>query len=90
MAEKGIDISEQQPKHLKEFLGHIPVKFLITVCGEADTSCPRVWPGMVDRLHWPFNDPAAFKGTPEETLNEFRRVRDEIKEKILTWLKEVK
>ena len=86
MAEAGIDLSRQKPKHLREFLGRLPVRHLIIVCSGADQSCPRVFPGLSERLYWPFDDPAAFEGTPEETLSEFRRVRDEIEDKITAWL----
>jgi arsenate reductase len=41
---------------------------------------------MMNRLFWPFDDPAAFKGSEEETLDDFRRVRDQIKQKIVSWL----
>ncbi len=86
MAEDGIDISQQRPKHLKTYLGKTPVRHLVIVCGGANESCPRIWPGMHDRHYWPFDDPAAFEGSPQDTLAEFRRVRDEIKTKIQSWL----
>ena len=86
MAEDGIDISQQHPKHLKTYLGVMPVRYLVIVCGGANENCPRIWPGMLERLYWPFDDPAAFAGTPDETLHEFRRVRNDIKQKILTWI----
>ena len=92
MAEDGIDISGHRPKDLQEFLGHMTVRYLIIVCNGANDSCPRIWPGMVNRLYWPFDDPAAFEGSPEATLKEFRRVRDEIKARmvrILELLKDV-
>ena len=87
MAEEGIDISDHRPKDLQEFLGHMAVRYLIVVCDGANESCPRIWPGVLNRLYWPFADPAAFEGSPEATLSEFRRIRDEIKTQILTWLK---
>ena len=86
MAEDGIDISQQRPKHVKTYLGHMPVRYLIVVCGGANENCPRIWPGMNQRLYWPFDDPAAYEGSPEDVLDEFRRVRDEIKTKIQSWL----
>ena len=89
MGEDGIDISGHRPKDLQEFLGHMPVRHLIIVCDGANESCPRIWPGVLNRLYWPFDDPAAFVGSPEATRNEFRRIRDEIKTKILAWLQEV-
>jgi len=89
MDEVGLDISKQQPKDLKEFLGRLPVRYLIIVCSHANESCPRIFPGLHERLYWPFDDPAAFEGSPEATLAEFRRVRDEIRGKIVAWLKEI-
>ena len=88
MAEDGIDISGQRPKNVTEYLGRMPVRHLMIVCGKADKGCPRTWPGMLNRLFWPFDDPSAFEGSPVDTLNEFRRIRDEIKERILDWLDE--
>jgi len=86
MAELGIDISSQRPKDLKEFLGRLLVRYLIIVCSGANETCPRIFPGLSERLYWPFDDPAHFEGTDEETLAEFRRVRDEIRERIAQWL----
>ena len=86
MSEDGIDISQQQPKHLKQFVGSMSVRYLAIVCGGANENCPSIWPGMQERLYWPFDDPAAFVGTEAATLAEFRRVRDEIKHHILNWL----
>lgn len=86
MAEDGIDLAGQSPKHLKDYLGRMAVRYLVIVCGGANESCPRIWPSMNERLYWPFDDPAGFEGTEEETLAEFRRVRDEIKQHILSWL----
>ena len=77
MAEIGIDISAQQSKHMREFLGR-PVQTVITVCSEADAACP-VFPGQVNRYHWPFDDPAKAIGNDAEVMAVFRRVRDEIR-----------
>jgi arsenate reductase (thioredoxin) len=77
MAEIGIDISSHTSKHLEEFL-HEPVETVITVCGNADQACP-MFPGQVNRHHFPFDDPAHAVGTEDEQLAVFRRVRDEIK-----------
>lgn len=86
MAEDGIDLSGQRPKGLKGILGRLPVRFLIIVCSGANEHCPVTFPGVLKRLFWPFDDPAAFEGTPQERLDDFRRVRDEIKQRILAWL----
>lgn len=87
MSELRIDISGQHPKDLKEFLGRLSVRFLIIVCSGADQNCPRIFPGLSERLFWPFDDPVQFEGSPEETITEFRRVRDQIKHRIIEWLK---
>jgi len=76
MAEIGIDISAQSSKHMDEFLAR-DVETVITVCGNADQACP-VFPGQINRHHWPFEDPAHATGTEEELRNVFRRVRDQI------------
>ncbi len=77
MKEIGIDISGHTSKHLDEFLNR-SVDTVITVCGNADQACP-MFPGQVNRFHWGFEDPAHATGSEEEILNEFRRVRDQIK-----------
>lgn len=77
MAEIGIDISRHTSKPMTQFLGQ-PVETVITVCGNADQVCP-VYPGQMNRHHWPFDDPAHATGTETEKLAVFRRVRDEIR-----------
>jgi arsenate reductase len=77
MQEIGIDISAHTSKHMKEFLG-VNVDTVITVCGNADQACP-IFPGQVNRHHWPFEDPAHAVGTDEEKMAVFRRVRNEIR-----------
>lgn len=86
MQEDGIDISGQRSKHLKEFLGRMPLRYLIIVCDSASRNCPSTWPGLQEKLAWPFDDPAAFQGSEQDRLTEFRRVRDQIKAHILSWL----
>ena len=77
MAEIGINISQHTSKHMNEFLNR-PVETVITVCGNADQACP-IFPGQMNRYHWPFLDPAHAVGTEEEQMNVFRQVRDEIR-----------
>ena len=77
MAEAGVDISGHRSKHLREFLDQ-PVNTVITVCGSLDQGCP-IFPGQVNRHHWPFLDPAKAAGSEEEILACFRRVRDEMR-----------
>ena len=63
MAEKGIDISNQEPKNVGQYLGRLAVRHLIIVCSGANEKCPRIFPGMMNRQFWPFDDPAAFVGS---------------------------
>lgn len=77
MQEIGIDISAHRSKHMNEFL-NVEVETVITVCGNADQACP-IYPGQLNRHHWPFEDPAHAQGTEEERLAVFRRVRNEIR-----------
>jgi arsenate reductase len=62
---------------MNEFLA-TPIETVITVCGNADQACP-IFPGQVNRHHWPFDDPAHATGSEEAQLAVFRRVRNEIR-----------
>ncbi|MFP4194901.1 MAG: arsenate reductase ArsC [Desulfobacterales bacterium] len=86
MDEVGLDISKNRPQSVFELFkdGRLYTE-VITVCDEGSEKCP-VFPGLSQRLHWPFDDPAGFEGTWEEKLEQTRRVRDEIREKIHEWL----
>ncbi len=80
MQEMGIDISNNYPKDVKIFTNDT-FDYVITVCDNAKETCP-VFSGKVkNRLHIGFDDPYHAKGSAEEILNEYRRVRDEIREK---------
>ncbi len=88
MAEVGVDISGQRAQGIADYLGKLPVYYLIIVCEKAAQTCPRIWPGMRHRIEWFFDDPSAATGTEEERLAVFRRVRDEIRAEIELWLAE--
>lgn len=83
MQQLGFDISKQVSKHIDEFLppAGSPPNLIISVCDSAEKECP-VFPGSVNRLHWPFFDPADAEGTDEEKMAVFVRVRDEIRERL--------
>jgi len=85
MKEISIDISQQASKSMNQFLNE-EFDYIITLCDEAAVSCPA-FPGGGKQLHWPFEDPAAVVGTIEERLAMFRRVRNEIKNRIEAFLK---
>jgi arsenate reductase len=84
MRELGIDISSHRSKSVDEFAGQ-PFDYVITVCDNAKESCP-VFPGKSRRIHWSFGDPAAVQGSENERIDAFRRIRDEIRERIETTL----
>jgi len=89
MEEVGINLSGQYSKHVKEYMGRIHFAYVITLCDEAEESCPTVFPGVGQRLHWSFEDPSAFTGSEDEKLAKFREVRNQIEQHIKTWLAEV-
>ena len=80
MKEIGIDISRHVPKSVDEYLSK-QWDYVITVCGGANESCPAFTGSVKHRLHIGFDDPSKVDGTDEFVLSEFRRVRDEIKDK---------
>ena len=84
LAEIGIDVSHAESKHLDRFIGE-PWDFVITVCDQANESCP-LFPGEGRRLHWGFRDPAAVSGSEERRRAAFRRTRDEIRARIETFV----
>ena len=88
MQEIGVDISGQTAKGIEIYLGKMFFHYLITVCDDAEKNCPTFWPGVNQRLHWSFEDPAAFEGTEEEKLEKFRAIRDQIEQHIKDWLEE--
>lgn len=85
LQEAGVDMRRAYAKNLDLFAGKLDFDYVITLCNDADEKCP-VFPGSGERLHWPFDDPAAVQGTEEEQLAAFRRVSAEIEQKIRNWL----
>ena len=80
MKEVGIDISNHKPKSVNQYLNE-EWDYVITVCGGANESCPVFSGNVKHRLHIGFDDPSHAVGTDEFIWSEFRRVRDEIKNK---------
>ncbi len=85
MKEAGIDISGQKSEEINEALLR-SMDIIITLCGNAEESCPYT-PPEIKRLHWPIKDPVGTIGTEEEIMKEFRRARDEIRDKIAEFIK---
>jgi arsenate reductase len=84
MDELGIDLRGHTSKHLSVYLED-PWDFVLTVCDNAAEACP-LFPGGGERIHWSFTDPADPAIPEAERLAEFRRVRDEIAERLRAWL----
>ena len=84
MAEAGVDISGQKPKHLDVFRGE-EFDLVVTLCDNARETCPVYW-GKARKLHNGFDDPGTVAGkgsSDEEAMPHYRRVRDEIKAFVL-------
>jgi len=87
MREIGIDISANYPKNVQRYLGE-PFDFVITVCDHANETCP-VFTGRVRRrMHIGFEDPAAATGSAEDVLAAFRKVRDQIADRLRQFYRE--
>jgi arsenate reductase len=86
MAEIGLNTEGQYPKSVNEYLGKFNFAYTVTVCGNAEEKCPLVFLSMGKHLFWPFEDPAAITGTEEEILSKVREIRDQMAEKIQSWL----
>lgn len=85
MQEVGLDLKGHEPKSVYDFLSKVHFGYVITVCEKAEAQCP-IFPGVGQRLFWPVEDPVAFEGSEEETLEKFREARDQLKGHILNWL----
>lgn len=84
MAEQGVDLADHKSKAIGDLKSR-EFDLVITVCDGARDSCPAL-PGARQTLHWPFDDPFRAVGTEAEKANEFRRVRDEIRQRIADYL----
>lgn len=84
MDELGIDLSHNKPDHVDNYLDRA-FDYVITVCDGAKESCPAFTGTVKQKLHMGFEDPAGFKGTDEEVLPVYRRIRDEIRERFGQW-----
>jgi arsenate reductase len=88
MKEKGIDMSGHSTKKVDEFLNK-PFDYVITVCDQAKESCPVFLGDVKHRLHIGFDDPAEATGSEEDIFKVFRRVRDEIAERMAVFLSQL-
>lgn len=79
MADDGYDISAQRSQSLDEFAG-VAIDVVVSVCDAASEVCPD-FPGS-SRIHWSVPDPAGAEGSEEAILEQFRAVRDELRDRI--------
>lgn len=86
LAEIGLDISKKQPRSVRDVfkVGQL-FAYAITVCSESEAEGCPIFPGIAQRLHWPFPDPSQFEGPHEEKLAKTREVREMIRAKIEQW-----
>ena len=90
MNEVGVDISKAKPKSVKTYLNK-EWDYVITVCGGANENCPNFVGKVNHRLHFGFDDPAAVTGDKEFIIDEFRRIRNEIKNGFFSfYMKDIK
>ena len=89
MKESGYDISNNKAKSAFDFYkAGKRYNYVISVCDDANAERCPIFPGLVKRLKWPFEDPAKLRGTHKERLQGARIIRDKIKSRIEHWLKE--
>lgn len=90
MKEEGIDISNNQTNNVFDFFKQGKLyRYVITVCDkEASNRCP-IFPGMSEKINWSFPDPSSFTGTEEKKLQETRKVRDQIKQAVQDFVKQL-
>ncbi len=90
MREEGIDISTNQTKDVFEFFKQGRVySYVVTVCDEANAARCPVFPGIHKKMNWSFQDPSTFEGTHEAKIKQTIAVRNQIKEAVEKFIKEV-
>jgi len=88
MEEIGIDIQDQYSKGIDEGLLK-RMDIIVTLCSHAEERCP-VTPPKIKRIHWPIDDPIRAIGTEDERMDNFRKIRDEIGERVKYLIDEIK
>jgi arsenate reductase len=88
MQEIGLTMDGQYPKSVNEYLGKVIFAYTVSVCGNAEEKCPHLFLGMGRHMFWPFDDPAALQGSEDEILTKVRLIREQISEKVRSWLHE--
>lgn len=87
MQEVGIDITQKKANTVAQYLaGDLQFDYVITVCDAANGERCPLFPGKVQRLHWGFEDPSSLSGTADDKLKTTRLIRDQIKEKVQSFI----
>lgn len=87
MKEAGIDISDHKPESVAKYLDET-WDYVITVCDEANETCPLFSGKVINRLHMGFEDPSKVAGSEQYVMSEFRKVRDRISKEFLKFYEE--
>lgn len=88
LEERGISLAGHTSEDLSTYLGQKHFGYVVTVCANAEKTCPRSWLLAQNHTHWNLDDPAQFEGSDAEKMARFREIRDEIDERIQAWLVE--
>ncbi|MCU0574118.1 MAG: arsenate reductase ArsC [Syntrophobacteraceae bacterium] len=91
MKDWGVDLSHRKGQSVFELYkaGRL-YDFVISVCDESSAERCPVFPGITQRIHWSFEDPAAFEGTWEEKLERTRSLRDQISRTVQDWVEDIR
>ncbi len=90
LQEVGLPTDELRAKQAQTFRGGMPFRYVISLSGGPAWMCVANWPNTVERMFWTFENPASTEDTDEEPLERFRDVRDQIDERIKSWVAEVR
>ena len=91
MREIGVDLSQKGTREVFEvYQRGKQYDYVVTVCDEASGERCPVFPGASARLHWNFEDPSSFTGSQKEKLAKTRMVRDQIRQRIALFIKEMR
>ena len=86
MAADGVDISHHTSNHVDEYAA-VPFDYVLTVCDHANEVCP-VFPSSAQKLHHNFPDPAKTTGSEAEIMQQFRAVREQVKDYARTFVQQ--
>ncbi len=88
--EAGVPTDGLRCKGTQEFMGRMPIRYLIIVCPVAYAACPAMWPGVSERLHWRLDEPLSADAGEEDRFERFQEIRDQIDKRIMAWLDELR